>query len=181
MAAIIVMAVFIGSVLAAALSSLCVDEFKAWLPWAINFFIERAVASLPEDSRERYAEEWRSHVSEIPGAVGKLIAAVSLLWAAHTMSSCLSRGRGVYIRDKYSKAALIEELTRKKLATLTPREEQILRMRFGIGQKREYTVEEIAEQFADTRERILQFEDHALRKLLPRSRVRALKSTLPPK
>lgn len=104
MAAIIVIGVFIGSVLAAALSSLCVDEFKAWLPWAINFFIERAVASLPEDSRERYGEEWRSHVSEIPGAIGKLIAAVSLLWAARRMSPCLSGRRDIDTSRKEQRA-----------------------------------------------------------------------------
>ena len=51
------------------------------------------------------------------------------------------------------------------LATLTPREEQILRMRFGIGQKTDYTLEEVGKQFAVTRERIRQIEAKALRKL----------------
>ena len=57
------------------------------------------------------------------------------------------------------------EQTRKVLATLTPREEQILRMRFGIGQKTDYTLEEVGKQFAVTRERIRQIEAKALRKL----------------
>jgi RNA polymerase primary sigma factor len=57
------------------------------------------------------------------------------------------------------------EQTRKVLATLTPREEQILLMRFGIGQKTEYTLEEVGQQFAVTRERIRQIEAKALRKL----------------
>jgi RNA polymerase sigma factor (sigma-70 family) len=52
----------------------------------------------------------------------------------------------------------------KLLATLTPREEQILRMRFGIGQKREYTIEEIAEQFAMSTEQVRQFEVRAFQK-----------------
>jgi RNA polymerase primary sigma factor len=57
------------------------------------------------------------------------------------------------------------ELTRKVLATLTPREEQILRMRFGIGQKSDCTLEEVGKVFAVTRERIRQIEAKALRKL----------------
>src|SRR6266851_1114209 len=57
------------------------------------------------------------------------------------------------------------ELTRKVLATLTPREEQILRIRFGIGRQTDYTLEEVGKQFAVTRERIRQIEARALRKL----------------
>jgi RNA polymerase primary sigma factor len=57
------------------------------------------------------------------------------------------------------------ELTRKVLATLTPREEQILRMRFGIGQQTDCTLEEVGKLFAVTRERIRQIEAKALRKL----------------
>ncbi len=66
------------------------------------------------------------------------------------------------------------EQTRKVLATLTPREEQILRMRFGIGQKTDYTLEEVGKQFAVTRERIRQIEAKALRKLRQTSRSRNL-------
>ena len=66
------------------------------------------------------------------------------------------------------------EQTRKVLATLTPREEQILRMRFGIGQKTDYTLEEVGKQFAVTRERIRQIEAKALRKLRQTGRSRSL-------
>jgi RNA polymerase primary sigma factor len=66
------------------------------------------------------------------------------------------------------------EQTRKVLATLTPREEQILRMRFGIGQKSDYTLEEVGKQFAVTRERIRQIEAKALRKLRQTGRSRNL-------
>ena len=66
------------------------------------------------------------------------------------------------------------EQTRKVLATLTPREEQILRMRFGIGQKTDYTLEEVGNQFAVTRERIRQIEAKALRKLRQTGRSRNL-------
>jgi len=66
------------------------------------------------------------------------------------------------------------EQTRKVLATLTPREEQILRMRFGIGQETDYTLEEVGKQFAVTRERIRQIEAKALRKLRQTGRSRNL-------
>jgi RNA polymerase primary sigma factor len=66
------------------------------------------------------------------------------------------------------------EQTRKVLATLTPREEQILRMRFGIGQKTDYTLEEVGKQFTVTRERIRQIEAKALRKLRQTGRSRNL-------
>ena len=66
------------------------------------------------------------------------------------------------------------EQTRKMLATLTPREEQILRMRFGIGRKTDYSLEEVGKQFAVTRERIRQIQEKALRKLRHTERSRNL-------
>jgi RNA polymerase primary sigma factor len=66
-------------------------------------------------------------------------------------------------------ALSLEEQTRKALMTLTPREEQIVRLRFGIGQKLDYTLEDVGHRFAVTRERIRQIEAKALRKLrIPR-------------
>ena len=70
------------------------------------------------------------------------------------------------------------EQTRKVLATLTPREEQILRMRFGIGQKTDCTLEEVGKLFAVTRERIRQIEAKALRKLRTTERSRNLEGFL---
>jgi RNA polymerase primary sigma factor len=60
------------------------------------------------------------------------------------------------------------------LATLTPREEKILRMRFGIGEKTEHTLEEVGNGFSVTRERIRQIEAKALRKLRHPSRGKVL-------
>ncbi len=71
-------------------------------------------------------------------------------------------------------ALSLEEQTRKVLATLTPREEQILRMRFGIGERTDYTLEEVGQKFAVTRERIRQIEAKALRKLRNPQRARTL-------
>jgi RNA polymerase primary sigma factor len=70
----------------------------------------------------------------------------------------------------------LEEQTRKVLATLTPREEQILRMRFGIGEKSDYTLEEVGQRFAVTRERIRQIEAKALRKLRHPSRAKSIET-----
>jgi RNA polymerase primary sigma factor len=70
----------------------------------------------------------------------------------------------------------LSEQTRKVLATLTPREEKVLRMRFGIGEKSDHTLEEVGQDFFVTRERIRQIEAKALRKLRHPSRCRRLKS-----
>jgi len=89
---------------------------------------------------------------------------------------------GDFIEDKTfmlpSEAAIslnLSEQTRKVLATLTPREEKILRMRFGIGEKADHTLEEVGSDFAVTRERIRQIEAKALRKLRHPTRSRKLK------
>ena len=70
----------------------------------------------------------------------------------------------------------LADQTRKVLATLTPREEKVLRMRFGIGEKSDHTLEEVGQDFEVTRERIRQIEAKALRKLGHPSRSGRLKS-----
>jgi RNA polymerase primary sigma factor len=89
---------------------------------------------------------------------------------------------GDFIEDKSALSpadALISidlaEQTRKVLATLTPREEKVLRMRFGIGEKSDHTLEEVGQDFEVTRERIRQIEAKALRKLQHPSRSKRLK------
>ncbi|MCB9030537.1 MAG: RNA polymerase sigma factor RpoD, partial [Deltaproteobacteria bacterium] len=69
----------------------------------------------------------------------------------------------------------LQEQTRTVLATLTPREEKVLRMRFGIGEKSDHTLEEVGQNFDVTRERIRQIEAKALRKLRHPSRSKKLK------
>jgi RNA polymerase primary sigma factor len=90
---------------------------------------------------------------------------------------------GDFIEDKSainpSEAVIdlnLSQQTRKVLATLTPREEKVLRMRFGIGEKSDHTLEEVGQDFDVTRERIRQIEAKALRKLRHPSRSKQLKS-----
>lgn len=70
----------------------------------------------------------------------------------------------------------LSEQTRSVLSTLTPREEKVLRMRFGIGEKSDHTLEEVGQDFFVTRERIRQIEAKALRKLRHPSRAKMLKA-----
>src|SRR4029453_9620005 len=92
---------------------------------------------------------------------------------------------GDYIEDKNAllpiDAAIqsnLRETTTRMLASLNPREERILRMRFGIGMNSDHTLEEVGLQFSVTRERIRQIEAKALRKLKHPSRSRILRSFL---
>ncbi|MFN7954553.1 MAG: RNA polymerase sigma factor RpoD [bacterium] len=86
--------------------------------------------------------------------------------------------KGVVSPSEAVVAINLSDQTRKVLATLTPREEKVLRMRFGIGEKSEHTLEEVGRDFAVTRERIRQIEAKALRKLRHPSRSKRLKSFL---
>ena len=72
----------------------------------------------------------------------------------------------------------LRETTTRVLASLTPREERVLRMRFGIGMNTDHTLEEVGQQFSVTRERIRQIEAKALRKLKHPSRSRKMRSFL---
>jgi RNA polymerase primary sigma factor len=72
----------------------------------------------------------------------------------------------------------LKEMTDQLLKTLTPREERVIKMRFGIGDGAEHTLEEVGQSFAVTRERIRQIEAKALRKLRHPSRSRKLKAFL---
>jgi phage terminase Nu1 subunit (DNA packaging protein) len=70
-----------GHFLAALLGKLCADEIKEWLPWISGRIIRLAVGRLPEDQRERYSEEWHSHLDEVPGEIARLWTACGFLIA----------------------------------------------------------------------------------------------------
>jgi RNA polymerase sigma factor RpoD-like protein len=89
---------------------------------------------------------------------------------------------GDFIEDKKAVSpvdavtmAALEEKVRKSLACLAPREEKVIRMRFGIGERSDHTLEEVGQQFGVTRERIRQIEAKALRKLRHTTRAKILK------
>jgi RNA polymerase primary sigma factor len=83
---------------------------------------------------------------------------------------------GDFIEDKNAISRDLSGATRRVLSTLTPREEKVLRMRFGIGERSDHTLEEVGQDFDVTRERIRQIEAKALRKLRHAKRAGVLKS-----
>lgn len=92
---------------------------------------------------------------------------------------------GDFIEDKGSESPIeaavqanLRDVTTRMLSSLTPREERVLRMRFGIGMNTDHTLEEVGQQFSVTRERIRQIEAKALRKLKHPSRSKMLRSFL---
>ena len=104
---------------------------------------------------------------------------------ARAFVSSMKSPIGDFIEDTKALAPLeqaiksnLSEATTKILSTLTPREERVLRMRFGVGMNTDHTLEEVGLQFSVTRERIRQIEAKALRKLKHPSRSKQLKSFL---
>jgi Fe-S cluster biosynthesis and repair protein YggX len=98
----------LGGMLVAALSRLVSDEFKAWRPWIVERLILIAERRLPAKHRKRLAEEWRSYIAEIPGDVGKVIAACGFIKASNT------------IRGRVSFAPLDQLFSLAALAALFP-------------------------------------------------------------
>ena len=66
----------------AALSRLLADDIKAWIPALTEHLVERAIKKLPGGQHERFAEEWRSHLLDVPGNLTKLVVAISFLRGA---------------------------------------------------------------------------------------------------
>jgi hypothetical protein len=78
---------FLIKVLAAIIGRILADDLKAWSPCLTEGLINLAVRRLPPDLQERYAEEWRAHIADTPGEIGKLFCAAGFLWA------------GLYVRE----------------------------------------------------------------------------------
>jgi hypothetical protein len=86
------LALAVGGLLAALLTRILGEEVKSWMPWFTARLLLVATEHLPEEHRERFAEEWASHVNEVPGDIGKIITAVGCIAAAHEMASLLENG-----------------------------------------------------------------------------------------
>jgi hypothetical protein len=104
----------IVGVLAAAFSKQAADEFKAWTPRLIAAVVQCAVRRLHEDQRDRYAEEWRSHIDETPGEIGKLVVGLGLLWAAWKLSRTLPKPRARQIEEIVTAIRAAERWRRQK-------------------------------------------------------------------
>jgi hypothetical protein len=96
------------------LSSIAGDEIKAWGPAIVRYLTKFAVYSLPESQRQRFAEEWQSHLEEVPGLIGKLWVASGLSLAAFRIA--LSSWRNRYFEDW---AAIVAEVNEVKTAMVT--------------------------------------------------------------
>jgi hypothetical protein len=72
---------FLTKVLAAMVGRILADDLRAWFPSLTDGLINLAVRRLPSDLQERYSEEWRAHIADTPGEIGKLFCATGFLWA----------------------------------------------------------------------------------------------------
>ncbi len=76
-----------AGVTVAVLGRLTSDEFKAWTPKITRWVLAYAVSRLPEQLRDRYQEEWASHLADVPGDLGKLVEAAGFVWTARAAAS----------------------------------------------------------------------------------------------
>ena len=72
-------------IIGAGLSKVIADEFKDWSPWIVDWLIRRAVRRMPRDLQERSLEEWKSHIKDVPGSIGKILSAISLQSVAYQL------------------------------------------------------------------------------------------------
>ena len=86
------LALAVGGILAALLTRFVGDELKAWMPWLTKRLLLLAIERLPECQRERFSEEWASHLNEVPGELGKVLTTLGLLSAAQRITSLLTYG-----------------------------------------------------------------------------------------
>jgi len=144
----------------------------------VSQYLTRALAEKPR--RKRLPRRW-SYRSTRSASAQHCQAAISLETPTGEESSHV----GDFIEDKRVistvDAVISADLaiqTRKVLATLTPREEKVLRMRFGIGEKSEHSLKEVGQDFNVSRERVRQIEARALLKLRRTARRLELKSII---
>jgi hypothetical protein len=90
MGSILAIWALVGGVISAVVNIVLADECMAWLHWTAERLIRRAVRYLPENQRGRYSEEWRSHLNDVPGEIGKLVSALGFLRAGLRMSRIAS-------------------------------------------------------------------------------------------
>jgi RNA polymerase primary sigma factor len=149
----------------------------------INKFVRTTRYLVQEIGREPTPEEIAERMDITPDKVRRVMKIAKEPISLETpIGDDEDSHLGDFIEDKNTLAPVeavvslnLKDQTRKVLATLTPREEQVLRLRFGIGERSDHTLEEVGTRFAVTRERIRQIEAKALRKLRHPSRARRLR------
>ncbi|MFD0464010.1 RNA polymerase sigma factor RpoD [Microvirga aerilata] len=151
----------------------------------INKIVRTSRQMLHEIGREPTPEELAEKLAMPLEKVRKVLKIAKEPISSRRPSATRRMHLGDFIEDKNAilpiDAAIqsnLRETTTRVLASLTPREERVLRMRFGIGMNTDHTLEEVGQQFSVTRERIRQIEAKALRKLKHPSRSRKLRSFL---
>jgi RNA polymerase primary sigma factor len=153
---------------------------------ALNRFLHTRRSLVQEYGREPTLREIANHMNIPFEKVGKILKIAQQPLSLETPigeeeDSCLRDL--IEDREAISPAEALfnskmKEMTERALKTLTPREEKVIKMRFGLENGRDQTLEEVAQEFALTRERIRQIEAEALRKLRHPSRSRSLRSFL---
>jgi RNA polymerase primary sigma factor len=139
----------------------------------INKLIRTSRLLVQELGREPTTEELAQHLEMAPDKVRSVLKVVRQPVSLETpVGEEEDSTLGDFIEDTQAVKPVdavmgirLREQTRTALASLTPREEQVLRLRFGLGEKTDYTLEEVGQRFEVTRERIRQIEAKALRKL----------------
>ena len=140
---------------------------------AINKLVRTSRGMVQELGREPTTEELAQRVDMPPDKVRGVLKVVRQPVSLETpVGEEEDSVLGDFIEDTHALAPVdalmsvtLREQTRQALAALTPREEQVLRLRFGVGEATDFTLEEVGQRFAVTRERIRQIEAKALRKL----------------
>ena len=153
---------------------------------AINKVVRTSRRMLREIGREPTPEELSEKLAMPLEKVRKVLKVAKEPISLETPIGDEENGRlGDFIEDRNAVLPIdaavqsnLRESTTRALASLTPREERVLRMRFGIGMNTDHTLEEVGQQFSVTRERIRQIEAKAIRKLRHPSRSRQLRSFL---
>jgi RNA polymerase primary sigma factor len=149
---------------------------------SINKLIRTSRGMVQELGREPTTEELAAKLEMAPDKVRGVLKVVKQPVSLETpVGEEEDNVLGDFIEDTHALAPAdavmslkLREQTRQALAALTPREEQVLRLRFGVGEPTDYTLEEVGQRFAVTRERIRQIEAKALRKLRRPQRSRLM-------
>lgn len=96
----------ICKIIAGAVSQQLTSEFKEWTCWIVERLVRRSVRQLPRDERNRFSEEWRSHINETPGQIGKVVAALDFVRAARKISAMAKAGHRDALPLDYFKRAV---------------------------------------------------------------------------